>query len=87
MEQQSITSTTFVASKELTQNLQRCQCFKFKPLQCMKEPKFKGSGQWIRKRHYQFAVECITDKIDCNMKASGFLFISLSEESEAHLLT
>lgn len=40
-----------------------------------------------RETLYQFALECVTDKVDCEMKASAFLFTSPSEEfSEAHLL-
>ena len=42
-----------------------------------------------KKTLYQFALECVTDKVDREMKASAFLnlFTSPSEEfSEAHLV-
>lgn len=74
--------TSLLASKELPQILQRW----FKPPRRMKEGKGRrpvGTRQTL----YQFAVECVTDKIDREMKASAFLFTSPSEEfSEAHLL-
>ena len=74
--------TSLLASKELPQILQRW----FKPPRRMKEGKGRrpvGARQTL----YQFAVECVTDKIDREMKASAFLFTSPSEDfSEAHLL-
>ena len=40
-----------------------------------------------RETLYQFALECVTKKVDREMKALAFLFTSPSEEfSEAHLL-
>jgi hypothetical protein len=74
-----------LASEELPWILQRW----FKPLRTMKE----GKGRWpdwpvgARETLYQFVLECITDKVDREMKALAFLFTSLSEEfSGADLL-
>ena len=74
--------TSLLASKELIQILRRW----FEPPQSTKERKGRRPVG-ARETLYQFALECITDKVDCEMKASAFLFTSPSEEfSEAHLL-
>jgi hypothetical protein len=74
--------TSLLASKELPQILRRW----LKPPRRMKEGKGRRP-RGARETLYQFALECVTDKIDREMKASAFLFTSPSEEfSEAHLL-
>jgi hypothetical protein len=74
--------TSLLASEELPRILQRW----FRPPRTMKERKGRRP-MGARETLYQFALECITDKVDREMKASAFLFTSLSEEfSEADLL-
>ena len=74
--------TSLLASKELIQILRRW----FKPPRNTREGKGRrpvGAKETL----YQFALECVTEKVDREMKASAFLFTSPSEEfSEAHLV-
>jgi hypothetical protein len=74
--------TSLLASKELPQILRHW----LKPLQRIKEGKgMQPAG--AREMLYQFALECIIDKVDHEMKASAFLFTSPSAEfSKVHLL-
>jgi hypothetical protein len=74
--------TSLLASVELPQILQRW----FKPPRHGTDWKGKRPAG-ARQTMCNFALECITDKIDCEMKASAHLFTSRAQElSETHLL-
>ena len=74
--------TSLLTSEEIPQILRLW----LKPPRRMKEGKGKRPVG-ARETLYQFALECVTKKVDREMKASAFLFTSPSEEfSEAHLL-